>query len=232
MAFTLGFFGSIHCIGMCGPLAMGVSRNGGRSFRKSLFYALVYNLGRISTYALLGALFGLIGEAVFVSGFQKTLSILAGILLITLFLSSMDLEKLLFKSSIYKRIFTSISNFISWAFKNGAQRYPFFVGMLNGVLPCGLVYLALAGSLTAGNVILGSVFMSFFGLGTFPAMIGVIVLGFKLDTMAKTKKALLNKAFPILHLGLGIFLIYRGILVDIPSQLDFWVAIKDPVMCH
>lgn len=232
MALTLGFFGSVHCLGMCGPLAMGVANYGEKNRIASVLHATSYNVGRIVTYAALGGLFGLIGEGILISGFQKIFSIIAGVFLIVLFLFSMDLERVLFKSTIYKSLFTTITSSISKSFSRGAHRYPLLVGMLNGLLPCGLVYLALAGSLTMGHVGLGAAFMVFFGLGTFPVMIGVMLLGGKLRSLEVAKRNITKTVFPILHLFLGVFLIYRGVVVDVPVDLDFWMAVKHPVMCH
>lgn len=232
IGLTLGFVGSLHCLGMCGPLALGMSRFGGNTWWSSGLFALQYNFGRIVSYAVLGAFVGLIGEAILMSGIQKSFSIVAGILLIIMFLMSFDLEKLLFKSTNYKKIYQKVSNRISQALQKGARSHPVFVGMLNGLLPCGLVYLALAGSLASGGVLLSIAFMTAFGAGTLPAMIGVMIAGQRINQLSSIRSFLFRKAFPVLHLALGVFLIYRGIVVDMPEQLDFWTAIKHPVMCH
>jgi sulfite exporter TauE/SafE len=231
VALTLGFFGSLHCLGMCGPLALGVTRFA--NVRSNvLFYAIQYNVGRIFTYAILGAVFGLIGQAILLSGFQKGFSILAGIILVGLFALSLNIEKVLFRIPSYQNVYNRVFKKISETLKNGSGKYPFLIGLLNGILPCGLVYLALAGSLASGNLFVGIAFMIFFGIGTLPAMIGVMWMGGGNKFRILTKGFVFNKVFPILHLAFGIYLIYRGVVIDMPEQLDFWTAINHPVMCH
>ena len=110
------------------------------------------------------------------------------------------------------------------------QSYPpFILGMVNGLLPCGLVYLALAGALTTGNIYSGGLFMFFFGLGTIPMLFG-LVLGNQMISGSKRKT--LTKVIPYVSLAFGVFLCYRGIVVDMPMELDFFEAMKNPVMCH
>lgn len=230
-ALSLGFLGSLHCLGMCGPLAIGVARIGNHSRYGLISHTLQYNLGRIMTYAVIGGTFGLAGELIVMANFQKTFTILSGVILIIMFLFALDLEGLLFKSKAYRHLFEIISKRLNYLVKIGAQRYPFLFGVMNGIMPCGLVYLALAGSLTVGNWLEGSVFMIFFGVGTLPAMLGIILLGHQNIYKIGSKLAL-QRLFPTLQLLFGLFLIYRGIMVDLPVELDFWAVIKNPVMCH
>ena len=84
----------------------------------------------------------------------------------------------------------------------------FIIGILNGLLPCGFVYVGLAGSLTTGSVVEGSIFMALFGLGTFPAMMAMsLAPGFiSLETRQR-----INAAIPFLAVTFGLYLIYRGI---------------------
>ena len=232
VAISLGFFGSLHCLGMCGPLALGVSQFSKQSWWSSLFFGLQYNFGRVVTYMCLGAIFGLIGEVVFISGVQKAVSIISGSLLILLFLFSLDIEKLLSKSKWYQSSLAKLASFIQSSFINGAKKYPFLVGNLNGLLPCGLVYLALAGSLVSGDIAAGAAFMFAFGLGTFPAMLSIMLMNKSVQRHSIIKRLVTKRILPALHLLIGLFLIYRGFVVDVPMQLDFWNALNHPVMCH
>ena len=231
VAFTLGLFGSLHCIGMCGPLAWTVAGHNRGHWFNGLFQSLQYNGGRVLTYAIMGALLGLVGEVVMFSDLQKVLSILAGSFLIILFIFSLDIEKILLKSRLYNKWFSGISSILSSLLQKGAVKYPFLLGMVNGVLPCGLVYLALTGSLVSGGISEASFFMTAFGLGTFPVMVGIMILGQQSSTI-RTIKKYLPRIFQAAQLALGVFLIYRGIMVDLPEELNFWVAVKNPVMCH
>ena len=231
MAFTLGFLGSLHCVGMCGPLALLAAGDEKNHLYGSFMRALQYNVGRVLTYAFLGLGVGLIGELILLSDFQKTLSLLAGFFLLALFFFSLDLEKLLFKSEVYRAGYQKVSSYLSSHFKRGVSKFPFFVGMINGLLPCGLVYLALTGAMVAGGVEDGALFMIFFGLGTFPAMAGIMIIGSKTNSVFFIKKYI-PRIFQFTQLALGLYLMYRGMVVDIPEELNFWTAVKNPVLCH
>ena len=109
------------------------------------------------------------------------------------------------------------------------SKSPFTIGLINGLLPCGLVYLALAGALISENIVQSSLFMMFFGLGTIPAMAGFLK-GFHF--LPFSIKRYFNKALPIVTLCFGGFMIYRGLVIEMPMELSFFEAIKNPIMCH
>jgi len=208
VAFTLGFLGSLHCIGMCGPIAIPLARMSSDKQIAQLIHSVKYNSGRVITYGTLGLIFGLISEIVDFTGLQGVMSVIGGVFLIGLFLASLDIEKFLFKWPKFKSLFVTIQKFLGKQLSGKAGKHPFTIGLINGILPCGLVYLALAGALTSGSAINGMFFMVFFGLGTFPAMIA-IMLGTK--WMDKKFRPGFNRIFPLLHLLFGILLIIRGI---------------------
>lgn len=229
IAFTLGLFGSIHCLGMCGPLAFSLLPGIQKKGKESVFRAIGYNSGRIISYVGMGMLIGLFGGLFNLSGLQKPLGILIGIVLIILFLFSFDIEKLLFKSSSYRSFYNKYSQYLSKYFNHLKKQNSIFLGMLNGLIPCGLVYLALAGALTSGGVLSGAQFMFWFGIGTFPAMFLLLVSFSLLDLKRKLN---FRKVFAFLQLFVGIFLIYRAVSIQVPADLTLIDAMLNPVMCH
>ncbi len=229
IAFTLGLFGSLHCVGMCGPLALAFCKPDTESKFQQLLSGLSYNLGRTFTYAIMGLLFGILGTMLYVNNLQKGLSIVLGVLLVISFLFSLDVDKEINKLPTMKKIYAYIRGHISIMYSK-VRHYPTFVlGMANGLLPCGLVYLALAGALSAGGLLDGIVFMALFGLGTIPMMVFLVMgMGFLSPSLRQS----FRKILPFVTLFFGLFLIYRGIVVDMPAQLDFWEALQNPIMCH
>jgi len=229
IAFTLGLMGSLHCLGMCGPLAIAFS--GGYSSNKLqvISRSLQYNLGRAITYATIGLLFGLIGSFVFFAQAQQGLSIAMGVMMIIAFFSSLNIDNYIGQFRIVNKWKNFVHRLISPMMKEVKSYPPFILGMVNGLLPCGLVYLALAGALTTGNIYSGGLFMFFFGLGTIPMLFGLVLSN---QMMLGSQRKLLTKVIPYVSLAFGIFLCYRGMVVDMPMELDFFEAIKNPVMCH
>lgn len=229
VAFSLGLFGSLHCVGMCGPLAIAFSSKESNTKAQNLMSALAYNLGRTTTYALLGLVFGLMGSFLLVTNLQKATSVLLGLTLIISFALTIDIENLITKKGILSRYYFRVRSLINQMMQQSKSYHPFQLGMANGLLPCGLVYLAIAGALATGTLLGGVIFMALFGLGTIPILltlttgIGLIPNGFRKSY---------RKALPYVTLGFGLFLIYRGIIVKMPAEINFWEALKSPVMCY
>ena len=228
IAFSLGLLGSMHCVGMCGPLAIAFSSKAPSSKGQHLLHAMSYNIGRVLTYALIGVLFGIVGSFLVFTDIQKSLSILLGFIMIMSFVLHIDLERKLqtgLLSGFYRQVQQLIQRIASHA-----HRYPPFVlGAANGLLPCGLVYLALAGAIAGGSVLYGALFMLSFGLGTIPMML-LVVLGY--GFVGGKVKLKFRKVLPYATLFFGAFLVYRGMVVDMPQSLSFWEAIKNPILCH
>lgn len=229
VAFTLGLFGSLHCLGMCGPLAFSLMPGISERSSKSIVRALGYNTGRVLSYVSLGLVMGVFGGLVNFSGLQKPLTIGVGVFLILLFFLSLDLEKLLFKSGTYRGMFEKYNQFLSKNLRSLSQKGSLFLGVLNGFIPCGLVYLALAGALTTGGLLKGGLFMFYFGLGTFPAMF-LLLSSFSL--MDLKRRLGFRKVFAFLQLFVGVFLIYKAFLVEIPLDLSLISSMINPIMCH
>ena len=207
LAFMIGLLGSVHCIGMCGPLAFAVP-----SLKPGIGYLVLdkvlYQTGRIISYCILGVLIGLIGRQLWMSGLQQGISIFTGVLIIAAACSR------IFKlcagrgSSLLLKPFNKM---FGYALKHKANHL--IIGMINGLLPCGFVYLALAGALNMGNVALSVSYMFWFGVGTAPLMLlATIGMGFT-GTLVRQR---INKVIPFLMLFLGCWFVLRGMNLNIP----------------
>lgn len=208
-ALAIGFFGSFHCIGMCGPIALALP--GKNESTVSLIWGrLLYNVGRVLTYTLLGGIFGIIGHSIALAGLQQSISIFLGVIILVgalfQFNSLQGWKQKIGISSLFNRL----EKLMLSQFKKGGTITLFTIGILNGLLPCGFVYVGLAGSVTTGSIVQGSLFMALFGLGTIPAMLMMsLAPGFvSLDWRQR-----INKFIPYLAAAFGIYLIYRGIIV-------------------
>lgn len=218
--------GSTHCLGMCGPLVLALPLSRQEKWQMALS-AIQYNLGRVLTYALLGLLFGLLGKGLFMAGIQKGFSIFLGALVLLVVVFKINLETRFLQIPM-------ISKYAHFLKKQLARHLNrpnshLTLGMLNGLLPCGLVYLALAGAVTTGNAMQGALFMALFGLGTMPLMVGVFFL--KNAFTSKIKRSLQHVASFVMVIA-AVVLIFRGLAIEFPTELRFWEALNDPVMCH
>ena len=166
IAFILGLAGSLHCAAMCGPLALLVPVTGLRASQRVLS-RVTYNIGRLLTYAVLGGLFGLFGRAFAIAGLQRWLSLAAG---------SLNIIGLII--SVRPVLAGPLTHFVQWvkaSFSSLSSRRTLLsigtLGALNGLLPCGLVYVACAGSAAAGDALSGVGYMLAFGIGTVPMLL-------------------------------------------------------------
>lgn len=207
-AFTLGLFGSFHCIGMCGPIALSLP---GRSNSRvhMLFRALLYNSGRIVTYAFIGFLFGVLGMGATIAGYQNILSIILGVLIIVFSLFTKIPAPTGLKA-LYNRFTKNITFLISSIFRENTRFGPFLIGLLNGLLPCGLVVTALAAALITSTALHSSLYMALFGLGTLPIMFLMSIAPGFISPQIRSKLRPFSTYFAII---IGIFLIYRGIMM-------------------
>jgi sulfite exporter TauE/SafE len=225
-AFTFGLLGSLHCVGMCGPLALAMPFG---QKRDRLLRVLVYNGGRILTYTALGALMGLLGQGIFLVGLQSWLTLALGVLLIAAGLFSIQLEFNLWSLPVLSRWYLQLkSAFARLISKTGYQAL-FGLGLLNGLLPCGLVYLALAGALTTAGWQSGVSYMFAFGVGTLPLMLAVTLIG---KFSGRTVQRYLRKAYPVVLTLMGGFLVWRALQFQLPSSFSLWEALNNAPMCH
>ncbi len=207
-AFLLGFVGSAHCAGMCGPLALALPATGNTRLT-FLAGRLLYNLGRVLTYAALGAVFGLVGHSLVWAGFQRWLSIAAGAaILIGLIVSTRFTLGLPAITTV-----TWLKSTLSGLLSRRSLGSVFALGLLNGLLPCGLVYAACAGATATGNLLDGAAAMVAFGLGTVPMMLGFSLAGPRLHTVLRFK---LQRLIPVSLALVGVLLVLRGLALGIP----------------
>ena len=211
-AFLLGFLGSFHCAGMCGPIALALPVN-----RDSLLSVisgrLLYNGGRIVTYSVLGLVFGIIGHTISLAGFQKWLSITAGISILVIGIVSYRPAQVPVINAVYIKFTSAIIGLFKKLFGIRSKTTLFLIGAVNGLLPCGFVYLALAGAVASGSSVGGMNYMLLFGIGTVPMMITLSLAG---NFFGLRFSRFVRQAFPFIAAALAVFLIVRGI--NMPQQ--------------
>ncbi|MBK9477881.1 MAG: sulfite exporter TauE/SafE family protein [Bacteroidetes bacterium] len=211
-AFTLGFLGSFHCIGMCGPIALALPLSSSSKWARVLG-ALLYNLGRSFTYAVFGIVFGLLGKSFVIAGFQQSISIFLGVLILIIVLfPERSMNRFQFSSKLYNLINKLKSKF-THLFSQKNYYSLFLIGLLNGLLPCGLVYLGVIGAIATGDAIQGALFMVLFGLGTLPAMFSLALISNQISISFRTK---IRKAVPFFVSAMAVLLILRGLNLGVP----------------
>ena len=167
-AIILGIAGSLHCAGMCSPLVMAVTSSNGAARWKTF----IYNGGRILTYAILGAIITAFGLLIDFSGFQLVLTLCIAVCFILMGLSGIGGLKIPFISGALVRFSGLLKHAFSHFLKKKSVLALISMGILNGLLPCGLTYFALTYCLTLARPIDGFQFMLLFGAGTLPVMLG------------------------------------------------------------
>ena len=224
-AFILGLGGSLHCIGMCGPIALLVPGSGSTADRLSR--TLSYNFGRISMYALAGALFGWLGKGLFVAGWQQGISIAFGGLLIIGVLFPALLKKWK-PNARWFSVMNQLKGKLFPLIKKQSTGGSFIVGVLNALLPCGLIYTAIAGAILTGSPLLAAQYMALFGTGTAIAM---MVLSLSGGLLMQKYRLQLSKALPALLFTMGLIFILRGMNLGIP-YLSPKIEKEKAVRCH
>lgn len=211
-AFIFGLLGSFHCVGMCGPIAFMLPVDRSNSFRK-VSQITTYHIGRLLAYALIGLMFGLVGKGLYLFGFQQQLSIVIGAAMIVLVLiPAHKLNRFKISQPIYQLI-SKVKSALGKSLKKKTADTFLTIGFLNGFLPCGLVYMAVFGSLVSANAMEGSMYMILFGIGTIPLMTSAIYLGKFLNANIKQR---IQKAIPVFVIIIGILFILRGLGLGIP----------------
>jgi uncharacterized protein len=209
---VLGFFTSLHCAGMCGPIALAIPLKGTSTGIKVLT-GIIYNLGRTVTYVLAGILFGFAGKSFSMLGFQQWISVISGsIIIITAiipFLIGKSIEQTMSGTGFTRIVQRGFSKLFAIESVAGF----FFVGMLNGLLPCGPLYSALIASLGTASVLYAALFMLLFGLGTLPLMLAFMLAG---NIISSEIRKFIRNVLPIILIFIGILFILRGIGLGIP----------------
>lgn len=227
-ALIVGIVGSLHCIGMCGPLAAALPYSGTTRWSTTM-NMLQYHMGRIFTYAMLGGLIGLIGRGVFLAGWQRGFSIVAGIILLILAISSQRPERGIMRIPGLRSLFTVIKDAISALLRSTGRSSFVLIGMINGLLPCGLVYLAITGAMATGSIGKSMIYMAMFGLGTVPLMLLTALAGTIVGIQMRRS---LQRIVPVFLVLFGMMLIFRGVNFNIPAGFSFWEALVNQPMCH
>ncbi len=206
--FIIGLMGSLHCLGMCGPIVLAMPLQ-----QKSTVYkataGLAYHIGRTLTYSIMGVVLGIIGMGLHMVGVQRWVSMVMGaIIMLSVFMPGLA-HKIGYKVNIS----SLISKYFSKLLKGGSIWKMHLMGLLNGLLPCGLVYIALANALTKSSVIKSTWFMFAFGVGTVPLMFILMYFGNVLKDKVIIK---FRKLIPILIFILGALFVLRGLNLGVP----------------
>lgn len=207
LAFVIGLAGSVHCVGMCGGFVIAITqtdRPGHRLVRHAAYYG-----GKTFTYAVLGAISGAAGAVVtgLLRDFQNVLSVVLGLILILLGAWLLGWLRLR-RSSIPSGSGGWLSSALGRLLQKGSAGSVLALGVLNGLLPCGLVYAMLAASAATGSVVRGALTMTVFGLATVPALVAVSLTTRLAGARWRTR---FNQIAGALVLVLGILTALRGI---------------------
>ncbi|MBD1430982.1 MULTISPECIES: sulfite exporter TauE/SafE family protein [Sphingobacterium] len=225
LGFFMGLFGSIHCTLMCGPLLFALQQHQQFSFSVAL-NKILYQVGRILTYGLIGLLFGVLGSSIALKGSQQGFSIFTGVILILIGISYAFMHKFPALAAFQTKTIQPFAKAMGkWLYKpNGS----FIAGILNGFLPCGMVYMAVASAMNAETSLLSLQFMVCFGLGTLPLM-----LLFSLLTTLPKKlfKFKFSSVLPLLYILMGLWFMLRGANLDIP-YLSPLLQIDGAISCQ
>ena len=211
-AFILGLLGSFHCAGMCGPIAFVLPIDRSNSAKKLVQIGL-YHIGRLLTYSFIGFIFGWIGKGLYLAGFQQRISILIGVLMIVMILIPVRIfNKYNFSKPLYSAV-GKVKSGLGKLLKQKSNKALFSIGILNGFLPCGMVYMALVGAMAGGTSLDGAFYMALFGLGTIPLMTMAVYLG---NFLSLNVRAKIQKAVPIFVVVIGLLFITRGLGLGTP----------------
>lgn len=229
-ALILGLISSLHCVGMCGPIAMmlPVDRN---NEAKRVTQIITYHLGRLTAYASIGLIFGLLGRGFFLAGLQQKMSIIIGVIMIVVVLiPEKKFASYNFSKPIYK-IISKVKTNLGSQFKNKSYKSLFTIGLLNGFLPCGMVYVALFGAIAMQSASYGVLYMLLFGLGTMPLMTIVVYINSLLKLPFRNK---IQKAIPYVAVVIGVLFILRGLGLGIPyiSPSNMSLFVQQTPNCH
>lgn len=207
-ALLLGLASSLHCVGMCGPIVLAM--NSSRS-KKMMTHITLYHIGRIGTYVGLGFIFGMFGKQLFLFGYQQSIAVVAGLGLIAYALFPILFKSLSFNHPLIQpihRVWLKTSNRVMRQKSNSSS---LMMGALNGLLPCGMVYAALAGALATQGLWEGAGFMLAFGLGTSPLLTAVVFS----QKLLKTEWRERMRAYqPLVLTFAALLMIFRGADLD------------------
>jgi len=229
-ALIFGLISSFHCIGMCGPIAMMLPVDRSNPTKK-VTQIITYHLGRITAYGTIGFVFGLLGRGFFMAGMQQKLSIIIGILMIVaIVIPEKTFAQYNFSKPVF-RLISKVKQALGNQFKKKSYQSLFTIGLLNGFLPCGMVYVALFGAVAMQSISFGVVYMVLFGLGTVPLMSTVVYINSFLTVPMRNK---IQKAIPYVVVLIGVLFILRGLGLGIPyvSPATMSLFVQANPNCH
>lgn len=210
-ALLMGLITGFHCIGMCGPIALSLGLGAG-SWKFHL-KNLSYQFGRITTYSLMGVVLGLLGTGFSLLGIQSYISIAAGILLIVSLFFPVVIKSVERYFSPVQKLMVFVKVRLGGKLQSPTTSSKYITGVLNGLLPCGPVYIALTAALAIGGWWQSGLYMFFFGLGTLPMMFSIVVAGSLMSVSLRNK---LYKVYPFVIALVGCIFILRGLHLGIP----------------
>lgn len=223
-ALILGFAGSLHCIGMCSPLAMAITNLSA----KAMSTRLLYNMGRIFTYAMLGAIISSIGFALPLTKYQDFLSVVMGFILVSIGFLNVSYWRVSFTSALLSKFNIVLKRKFSFLLQRKNLASAFLLGTLNGFLPCGLTFLALSYCVILKTPMEGFSFMAMFGIGTLPALLGFTKV---FTWMMHRFNFRLQQISPSLFVISGVLLIARVFIVHLPHANSIASGMLDIVTC-
>lgn len=229
-AFIFGLISSLHCIGMCGPIALMLPVDRKNEVKRVL-QTFLYHIGRLTSYATLGLLFGLLGKGFQLAGFQQQVSILVGLsIILIVVIPEKVVMKYNFSRPVYQ-IISKVKSTLGQQFKRKSWDSFFIIGLLNGFLPCGLVYAALFGAIAMQSASFGVLYMLLYGLGTVPMMSAVVFIS---NFITQSWRLKIQKAIPVIAIIIGSLFIIRGLGLGIPylSPSDMSLFVKSNPNCH
>lgn len=229
-AFILGLISSLHCVGMCGPIAMMLPVDH-QNEAKKVTQIITYHLGRLTAYGVIGLIFGLLGRGFFLAGLQQKMSIFIGLaMIIAVLIPERIFSKYNFSKPVYK-VISNLKSTLGKQFKNKSYKSLFTIGLLNGFLPCGMVYVALFGAIAMQSAGFGVLYMLLFGLGTVPLMTIVVYMHSLLKLPFRNK---IQKAIPYVAVVIGVLFILRGLGLGIPyvSPSNMSLFVQGSPDCH
>lgn len=211
-ALVLGLLGSLHCLGMCGPIAFMLPLDQSNMTKKTMQLS-IYHFGRLLAYGIIGMLFGFLGKGLALFGIQQKLSIGIGVIMILLVLiPAKYLNGHKFLTPVYS-LLGKVKSKLGGELKKKTPDAFLTIGFLNGFLPCGLVYMALLGAIAMGTPLKGGLYMMLFGLGTVPLMSLVV---YSKGILGNSMKNKFRKLIPVFVVIIGVLFIVRGLGLGIP----------------
>ena len=229
-ALILGLLGSVHCLGMCGPIAFMLPVSQSHLGKKTAQIA-IYHFGKLLAYTLIGLVFGAIGKSLYIFGWQQYLSVAIGSLMIILVVVPQNLiRRYNFSKPIFKTL-SRIKTALGTALKQNTMDTFLTIGFLNGFLPCGLVYMAVFAALNTGSISSGGLYMFVFGLGTIPLMTFAL---YAIHLIKENTRQYLQKRIPLVVILIGSLFIIRGLGLEIPylSPAPVHPLVTHTLGCH